>query len=274
MMAPLSVEETYELEQFLMSDLTSDETLMLDSLDGYLTAIAIGPTNLELDDWLAGIWGPQEDDAPNFETREQAQHILGLILRYYNGIILRLNDPDAFEPMFDKVAYRSDTREYIEGEPWALGFIDGVSLCRQNWQPLFNDAQGQEWVRPLHLLGADNLTPEEEALTRWPQQREELAKQIPASIAAISRYWAKGTVKPPTQLASASPRSARKPARNDVRSQGSEIDRLRSGILETLTIITGQTKKAFKMNVGVRKKLQPAVGSVTPKMSRDVLTSQ
>jgi uncharacterized protein len=47
MMAPLSDEETDELEQFLMSDATSDQTMLLDVLDGYLTAIVIGPRNLQ-----------------------------------------------------------------------------------------------------------------------------------------------------------------------------------------------------------------------------------
>jgi uncharacterized protein len=248
-MPPLSAEETDELEQFLMSDLTSDETLMLDSLDGYLTAIAISPAILELNDWLPGVWGPRKDDAPNFETIEQAQHIVSLILRYYNSITLRLRDPEAFEPMFDKVAYRSDAREYIEGEPWALGFMDGVTVCRHSWQPLFNDTKGQEWVRPLHLLGADNLTPEEEALTRWPQQREELAKQIPASIAAICRYWANSTAKPPSQLAQSGQHPESK-VRDSSRPKHNDVAPRTSAILETLAGIR-QRRKSPSFRAGI-----------------------
>jgi uncharacterized protein len=211
LMAPLSDEDMDELDQFLMSDLTSDETLMLDSLDGYLTAIAIGPTFLELKDWLPGVWGPGKDSAPEVETTDQAQRVLDLILRLYNGIVVRLSDPDGFEPLFDKTAYGRDSREYIEGEPWAIGFMDGVALRRQSWQPLFDDPKGREWIRPLHLLGADNLTSEEEALTRWPYQRENLAQKIPANISAIYRYWT-AAVRPPAQHACMIQRSARLPA--------------------------------------------------------------
>lgn len=39
---PLTQEEMDELEHFLMSDITSGETMMLDTLDGYLTAIVLG----------------------------------------------------------------------------------------------------------------------------------------------------------------------------------------------------------------------------------------
>ena len=52
---PLSQEEMDELDDFLMSEDTSDETLMLDALDGYLTAIVSGPITLKLSEWLPGI---------------------------------------------------------------------------------------------------------------------------------------------------------------------------------------------------------------------------
>ena len=54
---PLSEEEIDELDDFLMSDAVTDEAMMLDQLDGYLTAIIIGPVTLRMQDWLPGIWG-------------------------------------------------------------------------------------------------------------------------------------------------------------------------------------------------------------------------
>jgi uncharacterized protein len=39
------------------------------------------------------------------------------------------------------------------------------------------------------LLGAEEATPEEEALTETPEQREKLTEQIPASVAWIYRFW-------------------------------------------------------------------------------------
>ncbi|EIN00483.1 yecA family protein [Paraburkholderia hospita] len=215
LMSPLTGGDIAELEQFLMSDSTSDETLMLDGLDGYLTAIAIGPAKLESKDWLPGVWGPQIDDVPYFETSEHAGRILNLILRYFDDVIARLNNPNGFEPRFDGVTCHGQASQFIEGEPWALGFMDGVALSRQSWQPLLNDADSRAWMRPLHLLGADNLTREEEALTRWPCQRAELAKQIPKSIAAIYRYWSDGVSTAPTQPRSKAQSSARKSGQND-----------------------------------------------------------
>jgi uncharacterized protein len=188
---PLSDDELEELDRFLLSETTSDETMLLDMLDGYLTAIVIGPTTILPSRWLPGMWGPSEEDEPHFETPEQAQRILELVMRHMNGIVWTLqHDPDAFDPLLNSmIYYEGDPREYLDGEMWANGFMDGIELCRQDWQPLFDDPSAKEALRPIHLLGADEVTKAEEKLTRWPAQREELTKQIAESVAAIYRFW-------------------------------------------------------------------------------------
>ncbi|MFL9867955.1 UPF0149 family protein [Paraburkholderia fungorum] len=187
---PLTEEEFDELDEFLVSDITSDETLTIEGLDGYLTAMAIGPTTMPPSYWLPGVWGPSENDTPAFETMDQAQHILGLILRNMNGIILCLeDDPDEFEPVFGFVSIDESGREFIDGEAWAVGFMQGLTLVRADWQALFDSEQGREWLRPIRLMGARDLTREEEELIGTPEQDEALTKQIPASVAAIYRFW-------------------------------------------------------------------------------------
>ncbi|CAN7721500.1 UPF0149 family protein [Caballeronia sp. LjRoot31] len=186
----LSDDELDELDRFLMSDLVSDETLMVDGLDGYLTAIAIGPITLMPSQWLPGIWGPERDDAPAFESKEQAQRIMSLIVQHFNGIIETLeNDLGSFAPVFSEDKFPDDPHVYPNAEPWALGFMEGLNLCRSAWQPLFDEPDGQVWLRPLHLLGAEDLSEEEDSLVLRPDQREQFAKQIPDSIAMIYRYW-------------------------------------------------------------------------------------
>lgn len=190
MMAPLSEEEMDELDEFLMSDATSDETMMLDCLDGFLTAIVSGPVMLKPSEWLPSVWGPTEDDAPEFDTLEQAERITGLIMRHLNGIIWSLQqDPDLFAPAFSTHVYPDDPHEYLDGEMWAYGYMTGVDLQRQHWEAFFDESKSEEVFRPIYLLGADDVKPEEEELTETPAQREELSEQIPASVAWIYRFW-------------------------------------------------------------------------------------
>ncbi|OGS83494.1 MAG: hypothetical protein A2061_06115 [Gallionellales bacterium GWA2_59_43] len=186
----LSPKEIKELDSFLLSNLTSDETMMLDTLDGYLTALVIGPVSLKPSLWLPRVWGPKVSDEPAFETMAQAQHVLDLILRHMSGIMDSLrHDADAHVPIFDTLVYTDDPREYADGEMWAHGFMTGIDLCRKDWQPFLSDPEGAEMLRPIYLLGSDEVTPEEMALTEMPEQREEIGKQIPASLARIYRYW-------------------------------------------------------------------------------------
>ena len=187
---PLSEEEIEELDDFLMPESTSYETMSIDALDGYLTAIAIGPITLDFNQWFLGILGPTEEDAPNFESEEEAQHIIDLIIRQMNGIVSQFEDDhNDSEPIFVAIVHEGDTREYVDAEMWAYGFMQGIDLCKKDWQPFFDDPNGQEVFRPIYLLGSDDVSPEEETHTETPEQSEELAEQIPESRAWIYRFW-------------------------------------------------------------------------------------
>lgn len=186
----LSDEEFEELDRFLCSDATSDETMMIDTLDGYLTAIALGPTPLPMSRWLSRIWGPMEDDAPQFATTSQAQRIVSLILRHMNGIMWGLEtDPEDYEPILNTITYSDQSKEYLNGEMWSYGFMEGVALAREDWQRLFENDEVMQVLLPIYLLGADNVTQKQKELTKTPALRENLAKQIAPSVAVLYRFW-------------------------------------------------------------------------------------
>jgi len=214
---PLSDEELDELDRFLMSEAVSDDAMLLDTLDGYLTAIVVGPATILPSQWLPRIWGEREDDAPAYESMEQAQKILELIMRRMNGIIWILQyDADALDPLLDSRVCEGDPHEYVDGEMWAYGFMQGIALCRQEWQPLFDDPAARDALRPIRLLATDELTEAEEALTRWPAQREDLSLQLAASVAAIYRFWLpRREEQHASLLASTFRREGPKPGRND-----------------------------------------------------------
>jgi len=186
----LTEKELAELDRFLSSDVTADQVMMVDTLDGYLTAIALGPTTLPASRWLPGVWGPKETDTPKFASAAQAEHITDLIQRHMNGIIDRLHeDADRFEPLLDTVSYQDKETEYLDGAMWSYGFLAGLALARKDWQPLFENEGAMEALLPIYLLGADDITPQQRALTKTPDQREQLAKQIAASVATLYRFW-------------------------------------------------------------------------------------
>lgn len=187
----LNPEELSELDRFLMSDATSSETLMLDALDGYLTAIVIGPTPLKPVAWLPRIWGSREEHAPRFASTQQALRIKELIIRHLNGITLCfMRDPRQFEPLFNVSTYEESEEEFIDADMWAFGFMKGMALTQADWKPLLTNPQAETWLRPLYLLGSPQLKPADQALRATPQQRQALANQLSTNLAAIFDFWA------------------------------------------------------------------------------------
>jgi uncharacterized protein len=63
-LSPLDGAELDELDRFLSSDATAGETLDLAGLDGYLTALVIGPVTVMPSRWIPGVWGDDDDAAP------------------------------------------------------------------------------------------------------------------------------------------------------------------------------------------------------------------
>src|SRR5215831_7519944 len=83
------------LDGFLSSDQSPRVSMMLSDLDGFLTAIAIGPEVIMPSEWLPVTGG---DDEPVFTDEAQMQAVLGGILSRYNQIRHEIAN-GTFEPI-------------------------------------------------------------------------------------------------------------------------------------------------------------------------------
>jgi uncharacterized protein len=190
MMGPLSEKELEELGQFLLY-LDNDESMTLDMLDGFLHAIAIGPETVMPSQWLPMVWGEQDSGGmmPPVDTLDQVTHLLGLVMRHFNSIVFGFGqDPKFVELLWSTTEYDGQG-EFEDAEMWAYGFCQGIKLTPAAWQPLLKDARGADWFRPIGLLGQENFSPDQDELTRTPEQRHALAKQIEDSVRQIHAFW-------------------------------------------------------------------------------------
>lgn len=182
---PLTEAEFTELDRFLASKATGDHTMMVDTLDGFLTAILLGPVDIPMARWLPKVWG---QDSPSFRNREQADRILALIVRQMNGIIRSLElELDQFRPVLDVATENGE--DFDDAEMWCFGFMAGINLAREAWQPLFEAPDVLESLKPIYLLGEKNLPLEQQAAVATIQQRAALAAQIPQTVATLYKYW-------------------------------------------------------------------------------------
>ena len=183
----LSEQEFDELDRFLMSDQCSDDAMTMDALHGFLTAIAIGPEKIPAAEWSAAVWGPDPDGVPVFDSSQAEHRISHLMTRMLEDIEVTLEvAPADFEPLFCELQWKG--KSLLDAEAWAWGFLEGVKLRNEAWQPLRNSAQGG-LLRALYLLGAEEIDETELGLVDDPQKCHKLAVEIEASIPQIRRFW-------------------------------------------------------------------------------------
>ena len=186
---PLLTEKEFdELDRFLMSERCSDETMAMDALHGYLTAIAIGPEPVAFDEWLPRVWGPDPEDAPDFKDERQAERIRELLSRSLEEIVVTFDvAPKDFEPLFSVHQWKG--KEVLDAEAWCWGFLEGVSLRANAWQAL-RDSPQAPLLRAIYLLGAEEIEEEEVSLVDDPMKCHKLAIEVEASVPQIQRFWA------------------------------------------------------------------------------------
>jgi uncharacterized protein len=142
---PLSDQEIVELEEFLMSDATPEESMDLVTLDGFLTSLVTGPEVVPPSVWLKTISGGE--DEPKFESSAQAQRVISLIVRRSNTVSFLFEEPPGVRA--DSVGARSGAHDLSERDDWCWGSMDGVSLASQAWQPLLSDSENRAMLYSL-----------------------------------------------------------------------------------------------------------------------------
>jgi uncharacterized protein len=184
---PLSDKEFDELDRFLLSDKCPDDAMTMDSLHGFLTAIAIGPETVLMSEWLPYIWGGDLERGPQFKNEKEFERMVNLIVRFMNEIVITMEvAPKEFEPLYCE--HEWEGKALIDGEAWAWGFWEGLSLRAEAWEPIWSSDLAP-MMRPIYLLGADEIEEEEMALVDTPILRHKLAVEIEANIPEIHRYW-------------------------------------------------------------------------------------
>src|SRR4030066_391216 len=104
----LSDDELHELDESLADPALEETSMDVSTLEGFFTALAIGPDTLMPSQWLPWVYDMREGKAEaEFENLEQANRILGLIMRHHNTVIRAfMDDPASFEPIYWRGAPR------------------------------------------------------------------------------------------------------------------------------------------------------------------------
>jgi uncharacterized protein len=133
------------IDRYLMSDRSPENSMGLSDLDGFLTAITIGPQLIMPSEWLPIIWGGEN---PKFKNSKEAELVMSALMARYNEIIRGFQQtPPDFDPVFWET-----NKGIVIAADWAEGFNDAVIMRRSAWKPLFDDIDGSKLFKPLAIL--------------------------------------------------------------------------------------------------------------------------
>ena len=174
----LSDLEIEELDDFLAGEVREETSMDVSSLEGFLVAVVMGPRLVLPSEWLPWIWDMQEGESEaEFANKEQANRIISLIMRYYNGVNRTFEiDPVSFEPIFWRGA------QWGAAE-WCEGFILGYQFNDNEWSALANEHP--EWFTAFTHLGAEDgieVLNDEGVVGKWMDE-------IEPSLVSIYSYW-------------------------------------------------------------------------------------
>jgi uncharacterized protein len=211
---PLNEQEIETLSRFLDEHAVERDGMSFEMLDGYLTAVLSGPVAISPELWLPLIWSDEDagDEAsPVFEDTDEAGRILELVMRHYNRIAEILAQGGAeFEPWIGEFELE-DGELAAYGQEWALGYLRGISLGEDEWDPLLSDADWQDELEAIDLLARGPDDEETGAEVATQEQRDALIDDMIGFALDAHDYWLEQRLASPiTQR-----RSAPKVGRND-----------------------------------------------------------
>jgi uncharacterized protein len=177
----LTAHERDWLAGFLSSPQVPDGTMSLEMLDGFFTALVIGPELAMPSEYLPAIWGADGGNGPDWDSQEQARHVFKLLGKHWNAIADRRLANAEHCPLIDNFGIA------LPGEQWADGFVAGIEMRRDAWAPMFDDRRADQLVMSILALCSDTPTEVKGQLTA--AMREGILGQLPATLQMIAAYW-------------------------------------------------------------------------------------
>jgi len=151
-------------------------------LEGFLTALVVGPNTLSPTLWLPKVWGGR---TPKFKDVAELNRFMALVIALYNEIALTFDQaPQTFRPTFYESKF--EKRRVVIVDEWCSGFLKGMRLDAQGWKPLKRDRP--ELLKPIELFGSPAGWKECEAGGEEKMHRRWSPRVTPA-IKAIHAYW-------------------------------------------------------------------------------------
>jgi len=166
------------LGEILCSDNVPEAAMDASTLEGFLTALVIGPELIPTSHYMPWIWDMYYGkEQMVYDSMEQMQATMGLFMEIWNDIAETFStNPSGFEPAYVRAA------DWGAAE-WCEGFLLGSRLFGEAWVTL--GVENPKLVKALKRLGDDagiEITKKEGDAEKW-------MKAVPEALVSIHAYW-------------------------------------------------------------------------------------
>lgn len=180
----LTETELDRLAEFLRKS-KGGRAMNLEEMDGLFAALIAGPEVVPPSEYLPEVFGGEMWDTCEFAGLDEANDILGLIMRHWNGIAASLHKGDVHLPLL-----LEDAQGMCQGSDWSRGFMRGVNMHKEAWAGIFADDEEFGWMIPVLMLYHEHdEDPELRPGPIDPEKREEIIVQMAAGIVRAYRYF-------------------------------------------------------------------------------------
>jgi uncharacterized protein len=181
---PLTDAELDRLGGFLKS-CKGGRAMNIEALDGFFAALIAGPENVMPSEYYREVFGGEMSDACEFRSIDQANEILGLMMRHWNTIAGTLFKGEVYVPLL-----LEDEDGIAHGNDWARGFMRGMHMRHDGWAELVNDDKHGGCLIPMMMLCHEHdEDPEMRPEPISPEQREDVIVHMAAGLLGAYRYF-------------------------------------------------------------------------------------
>lgn len=184
----LTEDEVDWLGGFLTSSQVPDTGMGLEMVDGFFSALIAGPDVVRSSAYLDAIWGGVEREAPAFDTKEQAEYVMGLLMRRWNAMAegIMIGDPAP--------ALIMDFGDTLTGQDWADGFLLGLDYHESLAASGKIEKHTDRLIEPILALAG----PEVYGSRILASRREKILDDLPDIILRCAAAWRPNAVTAPT----------------------------------------------------------------------------
>ena len=183
---PLTGAELDRLGEFLRK-CKGGKAMNIEELDGFFSAPHRWPRKwCHRASTCRKCFGGEVSDTCEFAGFDEANDILGLMMRHWNTVAAALHNEDVYLPILFE-----DENGVCLGNNWARGFIRGVDMRKESWAELMTDEETRRIddssTEPFTTSTTKN--PEMRPGPIGPERREQIIVGMAAGIVGAYRYF-------------------------------------------------------------------------------------